>query len=123
MLERKRIPLLSDNGVNAGKPGINVVSNKDGAQARLFGRFDIDSSPALRVQLLALFETPHSRIVSVDLSGITHIDSSGIATLIEALKIARGRRTELRLQGLHDQLLRLFEFSGVLTLFDGSPRW
>jgi anti-anti-sigma factor len=50
------------------------------------------------------------------------MDSSGIATLIEAQKIARGHQTELRLQGLHDELLRLFEFTGVLTLFDGSTR-
>jgi len=54
------------------------------------------------------------------LSAVTHIDTSGIATLIEALKIARGNKTELRLQGLHDQLLRLFECTGMLSLFNGS---
>lgn len=103
-------------------PGINIVSNGNSALASFYGRVDIDSSPAMRIQLLALFETPHSREVSIDLSGVTHIDSSGIATLIEAQKIARGHQTVLRLQGLHDQLIRLFEVTGVLTLFDGSSQ-
>jgi anti-anti-sigma factor len=114
--------LPSDNRGIARKPGINIVSNGDGTLVSLYGRVDMDSSPAIRVQILALFETPHSRTVSIDLSAVTHFDSSGIATLIEAQKIARGLQTELRLQGLHDQLLRLFEFTGVLALFDGSTR-
>jgi len=114
--------LLSENRGNARRPGVNIVSNRDGALASLYGRVDFDSSPGIRVQLLALFETPHSRKVSIDLSAVTDMDSSGIATLIEAQKIARGHQTELRLQGLHDELLRLFEFTGVLTLFDGSTR-
>jgi len=54
------------------------------------------------------------------LSAVTHIDSSGVATLIEALKIARGNKAKLRLQGLHDRLLRLFESTGILALFNGS---
>ena len=61
--------------------------------------------------------------MSIDLSEITHLDSSGVATLIEALKIARNCKTELRLQGLHDRLHRLFEATGMLSLFnEGSAR-
>ena len=114
--------MLSENRGNARKPGINILSNGDGTLVSLSGCVDIDSSPATRIQLLELFETSHSRTVSIDLSRVTHIDSSGIATLIESLKIARGHQIEVSLQGLHDQLLRLFEFTGVLTLFDGSTR-
>ena len=61
--------------------------------------------------------------MNVDLSGVTYIDSSGVATLIEALKIARGNKTELRLQGLDEGLYRLFESTRILSLFDGGlPR-
>ena len=52
-----------------------------------------------------MLQPPSAKIASVDLSGITHIDSSGLATLIEALKIAQGNKTELRLQGLDKQSL------------------
>jgi anti-anti-sigma factor len=110
--------VLSNNGESIEKSGMKTVANENGALASLHGRIDIDSSPAVRDQLIALLHAPHPRTVSIDLSGVTHIDSSGVATLIEALKIARNCKTELRLQGLHDRLHRLFEATGILSLFN-----
>ena len=101
---------------------INIVENKDGALVCLSGNVDIDSSPALRSQLLALLRGRNTRMVSIDLSAINKIDSSGFATLIEALKIARAGKTELRLQGLHDGLLRMVELTGLLSLFNGNSQ-
>jgi len=112
--------LQSDNTQSGDRLDINIVENKDGALVYLSGRVDIDSSPAFRKRLLALIEGRRAKRVSVDLFAITQIDSSGIATLIEALKIAHAYQTELTLQGLHDDLLRLFEFTGILSLFNGS---
>ena len=114
--------ILSGNTNRIDKPEINIVAGEQGALASLKGRIDIDSSPAIRDQLIAFLHEPHSGTVSIDLSGVTHIDSSGVATLIEALKIARGNDIDLRLQGLHDRLLRLFESTGILALFNGSIR-
>ena len=113
---------MSDDTKSIGKPEIKIVAGKDGALAYLCGRIDIDSSPALRDRLLALLQAPYPKMVSIDLSAVTHIDSSGVATLIELLKIARSYKTELRLQGLHDRLLRLFEATGILSIFNGSVR-
>ena len=112
--------MQSDNSQSGGTLGINIVENKDGALVYLSGRVDIESSPSLRNRLLALIEGRRAKRVSVDLFAITQIDSSGIATLIEALKIAHAYQTDLTLQGLHDDLLRLFEFTGILSLFNGS---
>ena len=112
--------MQSNNSQSGDELGINIVENKDGALVYLSGRVDIDSSPAFRKRLLALIEGRRAKRVSVDLFAITQIDSSGIATLIEALKIAHAYQTELTLQGLHDDLLRLFEFTGILSLFNGS---
>ena len=106
--DRKRIDKLE----------IDFVDTEIGALASLKGRIDMDSSPAVRDQLIALLQAPHPRTVSIDLSGVTHIDSSGVATLIEALKIARNCKTELRLKGLNDRLHRLFEGTGILYLFN-----
>jgi anti-sigma B factor antagonist len=107
---------------NIDKQEINVVVGEGGTLVYLHGRIDIDFSPVLRNRLLVLLQAPRPKIVCIDLSAVTHIDSSGIATLIEVLKIARGHNTELRLQGLHGRLLRLFESTGILSLFDGSAR-
>ena len=117
--EEKPLTLLADRK-RIETPEIEFVDTENGALARLNGRIDIDSSPAVRDRLLAVLQSRDLTILSIDLSAVTHIDSSGVATLIEALKIARGRRTQLRLQGLHDRLHRLFDSTGILSLFNGS---
>jgi anti-sigma B factor antagonist len=91
---------------------------------RLRGRLNIDSSPDLRDWLLAILRAESPRAVIVDLTDVTYIDSSGIATLIEGLKMGRKQQTTFHLQGLQGRLLHLFQVTGVLTLFEsglGSP--
>jgi len=86
---------------------------------RLTGRIDVDSSPDVRECLLAtLLGKPLVRAVTVDLGDVIHIEASGIATLVEALKIAGHRQIRLHLQGLHGSVLRLFEVTGLLPLFE-----
>jgi anti-sigma B factor antagonist len=104
------------------KLAIQIVENKGGALVCPSGRIDIDSSPAFRDQLLALLRGRPIATLRIDLSAVTSIDSSGLATLIEALRIAHAGKTGLRLQGLHDELLRIFQFTGFLSLFDGSSQ-
>ena len=114
------IPLLGDRAHCVDKPEFDFVMPYTGAVARICGCIDINSSPALRECFLAVFAAPHAKVVSIDLSAVTFIDSSGVATLIEALKIARSYNTELRLQGLEGRLLGLFQSTGILSLFNGS---
>jgi len=111
-----RVPITSEGGL-----GITVLQNDDEVLVRLNGRTTVDSSPDLRDRLLqVLAEEPSPRYVTVDLTGVTHIEVSGIATLIEALKIARHRQMTFCLQGLGGSVLRLFEVTGVLALFEAS---
>ena len=86
---------------------------------RLNGRIDVDSSPEVRECLLAaLLGKQLVHAVTVDLGDVIHIEASGIATLVEALKIARHRQIRIHLQGLHGSALRLFEVTGLLPLFE-----
>ena len=83
------------------------------------GRINVDSSPDLRDCLSAILaEEPLPGAITVDLTGVPYIETSGIATLIEALKIARHRHMTFSVEGLGGSVLRLFEVTGVLTLFD-----
>jgi anti-sigma B factor antagonist len=85
------------------------------------GRINVDSSPDLRDCLLAvLSKEPLARAVTVDLAGVPYIETSGIATLIEALRIARHHGTIFRLQALSGSALRLFEVTGLVALFEAS---
>src|SRR5262249_28156043 len=84
----------------------------------LRGRLDIDSSPALRDRLLDLLRGQSTETVVVDLAAVSYIDASGIATLVEALKMSCSRGGAFRLKGLQGRLLHLFEVTGVLSLFE-----
>jgi anti-sigma B factor antagonist len=104
-----------------GSLGITVLHSNDEVLVRLSGRTTVDSSPDLRDRLLQVFaEEPSPRDVTVDLTGVAYIEASGIATLIEALKMSRHRQMTFCLQGLGGSVLRVFEVTGVLALFEAS---
>ena len=87
---------------------------------RLRGRLSMDSSPAFRDQLQAALRGQSSKGVVVDMTEVSYIDASGIATLVEGLKIARTRQKTLCLRGLQDRVLHLFEVTGLLELFESN---
>jgi anti-sigma B factor antagonist len=91
------------------------------AVVQVNGRVDVDSSPDLRDSLKTLLsgETLPQTII-VDLASVPYIETSGVATLIEALRIARHHQINFRLQGLSGAALRLFEVTGVLALFEAG---
>ena len=105
---------------SVGELAANIAMREDGGVTRVSGRIDIDTSPALRAYLLTILQGQRVRAVSVDLSAVTHIDSAGVATLIEAVRIARIHNAEVKLQGLDARLLRLFQSTGILSLFSGN---
>ena len=100
---------------------ISVDQLGNDAIVRASGRINIDSSPDLRDCLLAILSAePLPRAITVDLAGVPYIETSGIATLVEALRIGRHRQTIVCLQGLSGSVLRLFEVTGVLPLFEAG---
>lgn len=96
---------------------ITVSNSGEGTLVRLDGHLNIDSSPQFRSRLLAILVEQSPNNVVVDLANVSYIDSSGIATLIQGLKVARQHRIGLHLTGLQDRVFQLFEATGVLDLF------
>jgi anti-sigma B factor antagonist len=99
---------------------IDKTAQKGDAVLTVTGRVTINSSPALRDELLATLQKEALASLTVDLSTVPYIDCSGLATLVEALKFARSARVSLRLK-LHERPLYLFQVTGLLPLFDPSP--
>ena len=90
----------------------------DEALLVLTGHLTIDSSPEFRTRLLGLLREDHPHQLTVDLDGVPYIDSSGLVTLIEALRIARHRGTTLAVKGLHGPIVHLLQVTGLLKLFE-----
>ncbi|MGC1434248.1 MAG: STAS domain-containing protein, partial [Terriglobales bacterium] len=103
--------------VSATDLQITLDETSEGTLVRLRGHLGIDSSPAFRDRLLAVLQGQSMETVAVDLTEVSYLDTSGIATLVEGLKVARSRRNTLRIQGLQGRVLHLFEVTGLLDIF------
>ena len=113
-MTRVAIPSSSNLKISVDQEGKDAV-------VRVTGRVDVDSSPDLRDRLRTLLsEDALPQTIIIDLAGVSYIETSGVATLIEALRIARHHQTNFRLQGLSGAVLRLFEVTGVLALFQSN---
>jgi|HubBroStandDraft_6_1064221.scaffolds.fasta_scaffold17874_5 anti-anti-sigma factor len=97
---------------------ITVERGEDRALVRLHGRLVIDSSPDLRDRLLTILQEQPPKTIIVDLTEVSFTDASGIATLLEALKVARNRQVTLCLKGLQGRVIRFFEVTGLLSVFE-----
>ena len=82
------------------------------------GRITTDTSGAMRSRLAhALRSRPAE--VTVDLSQVDYMDTSGIATLIEAMRTARKQHTELVLRGVQEQpayLLKVTDLDRLIPI-------
>lgn len=80
------------------------------------GSVDIYSSPELRGELKVALEKKAPRIV-VDMKGVTFVDSSGLATLIEALQRVHGYTGQLLLCNLSPTVLGVFQLANLDNIF------
>ena len=85
----------------------------------LGGEIDLDRAPEVRSLLLDC--VARGRDVLVDLSRVTYIDSSGIASLVEALQNAGKGGTTLGLVAVSPAALRVFELARLDTVFAIHP--
>jgi len=81
------------------------------------GRITVDNSGEMR-QALAEALRAKPAALSVDLSDVSYIDTSGLATLVEAARIARKQGMRLILVGMKDQPRYLFEITHLDRFFD-----
>jgi anti-sigma B factor antagonist len=81
------------------------------------GQVDLHTSPELRSHLRTALVNKSTPLV-VDLKMVSFIDSSGLATLIEALKSVGSYGGKLRLCGLNADVRRLFELARLNEVFD-----
>lgn len=97
------------------------VENRPGATVVLpSGEIDLNASPILRQELKRVQTARPQRLI-VDLSGVPYMDSSGVATLVEAMQIARKNSTRLVLCGMQEKVLSIFEIARLDTVFTIVP--
>jgi anti-sigma B factor antagonist len=86
----------------------------------LEGEIDLHVSPRLERSLASMIKKRPERVV-VDLSGVTFIDSSGLAVLIHALQEVKKYGGKLTLAGLNDNVRSIFEIARLDQVFLIDP--
>ena len=99
--------------------GLNIEQEQSPEESliRVSGEVDLYSSPELRKTILKT--VPSARgAVAIDLSGVTYIDSSGVATLVEGLRSARKADTEFILVSPSAAVLQVLQLARLDSVFE-----
>ncbi len=98
-------------------------THKEGSYTilKLSGEIDFHVSPKVREDVLAGLNEGQNLLV--DLSGVSYIDSSGIASLVEGFQHAKGKSLSFALVGVRDgvmSVLKLTRLDKVFPMFDST---
>lgn len=81
------------------------------------GDIDINTSPQLKKAFDKVIQTKSGKVL-INLSKVSYIDSSGLATLVEILKNFKNTGGKLTLCSLSNKVRSLFEITKLEKLFD-----
>ena len=94
-------------------PSFKVSRSNGSAILAIAGEIDIATAPELAN---ALNDFAHES-VTVDLSAVTFMDSSGLATLSDAHRRITRAGGQFAIDGAQPQVQRIFEITGLAELF------
>ena len=80
------------------------------------GRVTLASAPRLRHEVKSLL--PQARVVTLDLTTVTLLDSFGLGTIAALYASARAAGCELRLVNISPRIRELFSVTRLLSLFE-----
>ena len=81
----------------------------------LAGEIDLENAGEVRKALLASLK--QKKDLLIDLSAVSYIDSSGIASLVEGLQVARKQKNDLSLVSVSARALRVLELARLDKVF------
>ncbi|MBN2210840.1 MAG: STAS domain-containing protein [Sedimentisphaerales bacterium] len=94
----------------------NIRRESQAVILELQGDIDLHRSVGVRGALLEVLHEKPSRVV-VNMTAVDFMDSSGLATLVEALQVSRRQKTKLALVGLGARVRSIFEISRLDNIF------
>lgn len=106
------------SGFNLDGEDLVINSRREGDMTvvALRGEVTVFSSPTLRDRLHQIVDEHPGRIV-MDLAETTYVDSSGVATFVEVMKMVRRHKGDLVLAGTSDRVRGVFEIARLADVF------
>jgi anti-sigma B factor antagonist len=109
-------PFVSEQDDAPSHLAATVVYEPNGAVVSVAGEMDLASAPAFQRQVLALFALPVESM-TVDLAGLSFIDSSGLRALVTIHDAAQEHRIPMSLRSVPRQARRVLELTNLAQLF------
>jgi len=81
------------------------------------GELGYPEAPEFRTWLRKAHDAKPKRVV-VDMSHVDYMSTPGVATLVEALQLARRSQTRLMLCGMNDRVSAIFRIARLDTVFE-----
>ncbi|WP_144394958.1 STAS domain-containing protein [Pleionea sediminis] len=94
----------------------SVTQNGDRTTVFLTGDVDLERSPEARKVLLDTVDQGQNLVV--DMSEVNYIDSSGVASLVEALQASKKRNLNFSLTDVSEPALKVFKLARLEKVFD-----
>ena len=82
----------------------------------VYGNFDRKNTENVFEGITPLFQE-RNKGVTMDLEGVTQIDNSGIATIVECVRMASDSETEFHVVGINNNVKEVLELSKLSALF------
>jgi len=101
------------------------LRSKDGFDVlELSGEIDLHYSPSLREKILTSLND--GKALLIDMAGVSYIDSSGIASLVEGFQTAKSNKLAYGLLSISEpalQVLTLTRLDRVFSLYDSVEQF
>lgn len=108
--------------MSSGDIGVRTEAQGNAKIVAPEGDIDLTASPALReVIKRVLADGGGISCMVIDLSGVQYMDSSGVATLVDAMRSARKEGVKLWLAALGPQVRSIFEIARLDQVFAIAP--
>jgi anti-sigma B factor antagonist len=105
---------------NASDLAVSVETLPEGEVVIPAGDVDLSGSPVLRNELRKVQQKRPKRII-VDLARVGYMDSTGLATLVEAMQQGRKFGTRIVLCSLSDRVRSIIEIARLDSVFVLAP--
>ena len=102
--------------VNPGELQVTVLGAEPEYEVLLLGELDMSTAPQLREELQRL-ASDGATMVTVDLSELAFVDSTGLSVLITGLKRLRQQGGEMALRSPTPGTRRVLEITGLTEVF------
>jgi len=97
------------------------ISTRREGQATILdfsGNITLFNSPEVRKAVLTELRDHRATRLLLNLTGVRYIDSSGVASLVEGLKVSRDLNSQLALYGLSKSVTTVLELTHLLRVFE-----